>query len=217
MDAAQGAVDLLQQFFDALGGGKTVLLGISSLLMQVFSKNMAQEINNAATNRAVQQQKLENLQNSQAALTTLGAANPNPNDANSQNILNFAQYMQANAKNFNAEQMDQANSILQELVQNSNAATMAADKLKESLSVIGTGITATTGESILAPFLDSEGAVNATLLSEALQNMSQSEVAEMFSHIQEDIKPARESLLEFNKALQNYQQELRNAHSTDDS
>ena len=90
MDAAQGAVDLLQQFFDALGGGKTVLLGISSLLMQVFSKNMAQEINNAATNRAVQQQKLENLQNSQAALTTLGAANPNPNDANSQNILNFA-------------------------------------------------------------------------------------------------------------------------------
>ena len=216
MDAAQGAVDLLQQFFDALGGGKTVLLGISSLLMQVFSKNMAQEINNAVTNRAVQQQKLENLQNSQAALTTLGAANPNPNDINSQNILNFAQYMQTNAKNFNAEQMDQANSILQELVQNSNAATMAADKLKDSLSVIGTGITATTGESILAPF-DSEGAVNATLLSEALQNMSQSEVADMFSHIQEDIKPAREGLLEFNKALQNYQQELRNADSTDNS
>ena len=217
MDAAQGAIDLLQQFFDALGGGKTVLLGISSLLMQVFSKNMAQEINNAATNRAVQQQKLENLQNSQAALTTLGAANPNPNDANSQNILNFAQYMQANAKNFNAEQMNQANSILQELVQNSNAATMAADKLKDSLSVIGTGITATTGESILAPFLDSEGAVNATLLSEALQNMSQSEVADMFSHIQEDIKPAREGLLEFNKALQDYQQELRKTNSTDDN
>ena len=217
MDAAQGAIDLLQQFFDALGGGKTVLLGISSLLMQIFSKNMAQEINNAATNRAVQQQKLENLQNSQAALTTLGAANPNPNDANSQNILNFAQYMQANAKNFNAEQMNQANSILQELVQNSNAATMAADKLKDSLSVIGTGITATTGESILAPFLDSEGAVNATLLSEALQNMSQSEVADMFSHIQEDIKPAREGLLEFNKALQDYQQELRKTNSTDDN
>lgn len=217
MDAAQGAVDLLQQFFDALGGGKTVLLGISSLLMQVFSKNMAQEINNAATNRAVQQQKLENLQNSQAALTTLGAANPNPNDANSQNILNFAQYMQANAKNFNAEQMNQANSILQELVQNSNAATMATDKLKESLSIIGTGITATTGEGILAPFLDSEGAVNATLLSEALQNMSQSEVADMFSHIQEDIKDAREGLLEFNKALQDYQQELRKTDSTDDS
>jgi F0F1-type ATP synthase membrane subunit b/b' len=39
----------------------------------------------------------------------------------------------------------------------------------------------------------------------------------MFSHIQEDIKPAREGLLEFNKALQDYQQELRNTHSTDDS
>ena len=76
MDAAQGAVDLLQQFFDALGGGKTVLLAISSLLMQVFSKSMAQEINNAATNRAVQQQKIANLEHSEAALSTAGLIGP---------------------------------------------------------------------------------------------------------------------------------------------
>lgn len=217
MDAAQGAVDLLQQFFDALGGGKTVLLGISSLLMQVFSKNMAQEINNAVTNRAVQQQKLANLQNSEAALTTLGLANPNSNDANSQGIINFARYINNEALkgNFNADQMSQANAILEEMIQNSNAATMAANELKETLSVIGTAVTATTGESVLAPFLDSEGAVNATLLSETLQKMSQSEVAELFGNIQQDIQPAREGLLEFNKALQAYQQELRNTASSE--
>lgn len=217
MDAAQGAIDLLQQFFDALGGGKTVLLGISSLLMQVFSKNMAQEINNVAINRAVQQQKLTNLQNSEAALTTLGLANPNSNDANNQGIINFAKYMNNEALkgNFNASQMNQANTILEEMIQNSNAATMAANELKETLSVIGTAITATTGESVLAPFLDSEGAVNATLLSETLQKMSQSEVAELFGNIQQDIQPIREGLLEFNKALQAYQQELRNTASNE--
>lgn len=217
MDAAQGAIDLLQQFFEALGGGKTVLLGISSLLMQIFSKNMAQEINNAATNRAVQQQKLANLQNSEAALTTLGLANPNSNDANSQGIINFAKYMNNEALkgNFNADQMNQANTILEEMIQNSNAATTAANELKETLSVIGTAVTATTGESILAPFLDSEGAVNATLLSETLQKMSQSEVTELFGNIQQDIQPAREGLLEFNKALQAYQQELRNTASNE--
>lgn len=51
MDAAQGAVDLLQQFFDALGGGKTVLLGITTLLTQAFSQNIARSINDTIANR----------------------------------------------------------------------------------------------------------------------------------------------------------------------
>ena len=99
MDAAQGAIDLLQKFFDALGGGQTVLFGLGSLLMQIFSKNIAQQINNASTNLKVQNQKRENLQNAGAALTNLGVVNPNPQDQNSQNIINFARYMNENGQN----------------------------------------------------------------------------------------------------------------------
>ena len=106
---------------------------------------------------------------------------------------------------------------MQELVQNSNAATLAAGELKDKLSVIGTAITATTGESILAPFLDDEGAINATLISEAFSTMSSSQIDDLFKQLQDDIKPSKDALLEFNKALQNYQKELRNADSTDDS
>ena len=208
MDAAQDAVDLLQQFFDALGGGKTILLGISSLLMQIFSKNVAQEINNAAVNKAVQQQKLANLQNSGAALTTLGVINPNPNDINSQNVLDFARYMQGNAQNFNAEQMNQANSILEELVQNGNAATMAADQLKKELEQVGTGIVAALGENGFEDFVDQFGAINQSLLTEYLKNNPKEKLADLFSNMAEKVQPAKEAVLNFNKALQDHQKTL---------
>lgn len=61
MDAAQGAVDLLQQFFDALGGGKTVLLGITSLLTQAFSQNIARGINDTIANRNLGQIRKQNI------------------------------------------------------------------------------------------------------------------------------------------------------------
>lgn len=61
MDAAQGAVDLLQQFFDALGGGKTVLLGITSLLTQAFSQNIARSINDMVANRNLGKIREQNI------------------------------------------------------------------------------------------------------------------------------------------------------------
>lgn len=208
MDAAQGAIDLLQQFFDALGGGKTVLLGISTLLMRVFSKNIAQEINNAATNRAVQQQKLENLQNSDAALTALGVINPDPNDTNSQNILNFARYMQEHAQEFNAEQMNQANGILEELVQNGNAATLAAEQLKTELEQVGTAISSVLDKNGFEDFTDEFGAINQTLFADFLKNNPTQQVSELFSNISEKTKAAKQAVIDFNKELQNHQQIL---------
>ena len=86
MDAAQGAVDLLQQFFDALGGGKTVLLGISSLLGQVFNQNIARSINDAISNQQVAQTRKSNIQNVEGALLDAGI-----------NDTEIGQYIQAGA------------------------------------------------------------------------------------------------------------------------
>ena len=217
MDAAQGAVDLLQKFFDVLGGGQTILFGLGSLLMQVFSKNIAQQINNASTNLKVQNQKRENLQNAGAALTNLGVINPNPQDQNSQNIIDFAQYMNNNAQNWNTEQINQASAIMEELVQNSNAATLAAGKLKDNLSTIGTAITALSGDNTLPPFLDEEGAVNASELMKILQEMNNIEIKDFFSKIEDKIAPVKKDLLDFNAAIQNYQKELNNTNATSES
>ena len=208
IDAAQGAVDLLQKFFDALGGGQTVLFGLGSLLMQVFSKNIAQQINNASTNLKVQNQKRENLQNAGAALTNLGVVNPNPQDQNSQNIINFARYMNENAQNWNTEQINQANAIMQELVQNSNAATLAAGELKKELEQVGTGVVAALGENGFEDFVDQFGAINQSLLTEYLKNNPEEKLADLFSNMVEKIQPAREAVLNFNKALQDHQKNL---------
>ena len=44
IDKAQDAVDLLQKFFDALGGGKTILLGMATLFGKLFNQNIAHSI-----------------------------------------------------------------------------------------------------------------------------------------------------------------------------
>ena len=72
MDAAQGAVDLLQQFFDALGGGKVVLLGITSLLTQAFSQNMARSINDMVANHNLGKIRERNIDSVQDTLTAAG-------------------------------------------------------------------------------------------------------------------------------------------------
>ena len=72
MDAAQGAVDLLQQFFDALGGGKTVLLGISTLLGQVFNQNIARSINDTIANRNLGKIREQNISSVNDTLDRVG-------------------------------------------------------------------------------------------------------------------------------------------------
>ena len=211
MDAAQGAVDLLQQFFDALGGGTNILLGAVTVLTRIFSNNLAKEINNAATNQAVQRQKIENLQNSDAALTNLGIINPNyMDDKNSQKILDFARYIneQALNGNFNAEQMNQANEILENLVQNGNAATAAAEELKVGLEQVGTGITSVLGESGFEDFIDEFGAINQSLLNDFLNKQGPNAYQKLFGELKENLRLAEADLTKFNKALQNYQQTL---------
>lgn len=215
MDAAQGAIDLLQQFFDALGGGKTVLLGISSLLMQIFSKNIAQEINNTATNAAVQHQRQINLENKQAALFNMGMANPELDNGMSNYIIDFAK--QVNNMDLNKEQAEQANQIIVELVQNANAASQASDELTSKISGIGTALISTLGKDskILAPLLE-DGIINDTLLRDFLDNASDKQLQELFEGSRQAISKAKDELKNFSQALQQFQQETEEGNQTSD-
>lgn len=216
MDAAQGAIDLLQQFFDALGGGKTVLLGISSLLMQIFSKNIAQEVNNAMINNAVQEQRKANLENKQAALSNMGMANPELDNGMSNYIIDFAK--QINSLDLNKEQAEQANSILMELIQNANAAGQASDELATKISGIGTALVSTLGEDskILTPILE-DGIINDTLLRDFLDNASDDQLKELFEGSRQAIAQTKIELKEFSQALQTFQQETKeNDQSADE-
>ena len=211
MDAAQKAVDVLQEFFDALGGGTNVLLGAVTVLTRMFSNNFAREITNSMTNRAVQQQKMINLQNSNAALSDLGVINPNyMNDKNSQKILDFAQYInqQALEGNFNPEQMNQANGILESMIQNSNAATAAFEKLKVGLEQVGTGITTALNQNGFEDFIDEFGAINQSLLNDYLNSQGPEAFRKTFFELSESLELTQQDLINFNAALQEHQKAL---------
>lgn len=217
IDVLTKLAEAIDTLFKSVGGGPTVILGLATAFTRLFSKNIAQGINDFNLNQKVQQQKLANLEHSEAALTNLGMANPDPNNQYSQNVLDFAKYMQANAQKFSPDQLNQANAIFQDLIQSGNAATLAAEKLDEALSTVGIGISSISelGKDF-TPFI-SEGIVNTTQLMGKLKDMSIEDKTKLFSDLQTKIGPAKEGLVNFNQALQEYQRQIREAKNSGQS
>lgn len=130
MDAAQGAIDLLQKFFDALGGGKTVLLGITSLLGQAFNQNMARSINDALANRQLMQIRQRNIEGVNDTLDRVGI------DRNSdigQYISNTAE--QARQGAINDAQYDTYMSNVQNLIDAQTALTKSEESLTDNINL----------------------------------------------------------------------------------
>ena len=115
IDAMQKFLDILQTLIDSLGGGSTIVLGLVSAFTQLFSNQIAQGINDFNINQAVNKQRQENYQNSAAALNNLGVINPNPNDTNSQAILDYAKKINEMQPYLSQEQAKQSNEILAEI------------------------------------------------------------------------------------------------------
>lgn len=72
IDKAQDAVDLLQKFFDALGGGKTILLGMATLFGKLFNQNIAHSINSMMENAALGQTRKNNVESINQTLDRAG-------------------------------------------------------------------------------------------------------------------------------------------------
>ena len=171
IDALTRLAEVFDTLFKSVGGGSTVILGLVSAFTRLFSTNIARSINDASLNKALQAQRAANLEDKQTALTYLGLANPNPEDASSQAILNYAQQMNSMSGSFNTEQMNRYNTIFKEMVVNANAASTANEELKtklQGLNIVANMIFGQGTES----FID-EGAVNTTALIESLQGKTE--------------------------------------------
>lgn len=163
------AIDVL---FKSVGGGPTVILGLASAFTKLFSNAIARSITDSNLNNALQKQRAINFEDKESTLTYLGATNPNPNNANSQAILNYAQQINSMGNSFNAEQMNRFNEILQEMVTNANAATRADEELKIALEGLNTVSNIIFGQGTES-FIDEAGAVNAANLIESLQGKTE--------------------------------------------
>ena len=104
IDALTKLADAVDTLFKSVGGGPTIILGLASAFTRLFSNNIAEQINNAAMNKAVQQQRIENSQNRGALLEQLKVANPDESNQNTQAIINYAQRINELAPNLSSEQ-----------------------------------------------------------------------------------------------------------------
>ena len=196
IDAMQKFLDILQTLIDSLGGGSTIVLGLVSAFTQLFSNQIAQGINDFNINQAISKQRQENYQNSAATLDRLGAINPNPNDENSQAILNYARKMNEMQPYLSQDQAKQANEILIEMIAHTNDLTKAQQEYNDQMSKVGAIASATFDDKLMAPF-EQEDAVNYQMLSEELKNWNN-----ILEGSGEKIAQAKEEWKEFQNALQ---------------
>ena len=196
IDAMQKFLDILQTLIDSLGGGSTIILGLVSALTQLFSNQIAQGINDFNINQAISKQRQENYQNSAATLNGLGAINPNPNDENSQAILNYARKMNEMQPYLSQDQAKQANEILIEMIAHTNDLTKAQQEYNDQMSKVGAIASATFDDKLMAPF-EQEDAVNYQMLSEELKNWNN-----ILEGSGEKIAQTKEEWKEFQDTLQ---------------
>ena len=207
IDALTKLADAVDTLFKSVGGGPTIILGLASAFTRLFSNNIAEQINNAALNKAVQQQRIENSQNRGALLEQLKVANPDESNQNTQSIINYAQRINELAPNLSSEQWEQANQILKEMVQNANAATQAQGELKTQLESVGTVLGSVFNDKYASPFLDDAGGINAAVAIEKLKGG--------LGDTKDAIQTTKEELLKFNQGLQEYQSELNKSEDED--
>ena len=210
IDTAQKALDVIDKLTEAMGGGIPIIASLTTAFLNLFSKNIAQQINDTRLNAAVQRQKQENFQDKAAALTQLGLVNPNPEDKNSQNILNYAQELSRLSPNLNNTQLAQGNQLIEDMVRNSNMATEAQAELDTQLRTLGTTIKTVLGKdgNSLIPFMD-EGALNTSAFNDFFKNIDKAGLKEIFSGSREEIQATIEDLQELSNALQYMRDEAR--------
>ena len=172
IDALTKLAKAIDTLFKSVGGGPTVILGLASAFTKLFSNSIARSITDTNLNNALQKQRVLNFEDKAATLAYLGSTNPNPNNTNSQAILNYAQQINSMSGSFNVEQMNRFNEILQEMVVNANAAAKADGELKTQLEGLNAVSNILFGQGTES-FIDEAGAVNATALIESLKGKTE--------------------------------------------
>ena len=200
MDAAQGAVDLLQQFFDALGGGKTVLLGITSLLTQAFSQNIARGINDTIANRNLGQVRKQNIDTVSDTLDRVGIDR-------TQGVGAYidATAQQAKLRALSDAQYDTYMNNVQQWANAQTALTQAQEELTDTINVVNMAYGKTTGNK--NAIFNDEGVLNTQLANEERANLSDRQLNRLMQDT--DFSDVAEKAKEFSQSLQNVENQMK--------
>ena len=103
IDALTAALDLMNQFVDAIGGGTTALTGLGAVATRVFSNNIASGLSNFVSNRDKQSLARQNRQNALSNLQDLGL-DTSSTDSRVQDLINFTEQGLAHADQMSEDQ-----------------------------------------------------------------------------------------------------------------
>ena len=75
IDTFKGFLEVVKELVKSLGGGQTILAGVAALFTRIFSKNIAQTVNNMQSNAQIANVQRNNLIAQKESLEAIGAKN----------------------------------------------------------------------------------------------------------------------------------------------
>ena len=141
LDGITGAVDLLGNFADAIGGGGNALLLLGTIGAQVFSKQIASGLAVTIQNLITAQENTKKLRAEQEILNQY--QNANINDSRTQELINMKQKILDLDKAISNEERNIAN----EYIKQQNELYKQQDNLERKLQIAQEIYERTTGES----------------------------------------------------------------------
>lgn len=197
IDGLTTAVDLMNQLVDAIGGGKSALLGLGAVAGKVFSTSIGRGINNFISNKQAEKTAKQNAKNAPALLKDLGI---DTDQVQNQDILNFVQTGLKQQPKMSEEQANTFNDQKDQLIAARNEQIAAETALQEA--IIKTNTAYGEEELITAEVNEKTGelVVNASKLYDQIAEgagYSKEEVKGMagsFSNIDNELEKMKQAL-----------------------
>ncbi len=174
IDALTKLAEAVDTLFKSVGGGPTIILGLASAFMKLFSTNIARSINDFASNQQLAETRKSNLANVKGALADTGL-----------DQTEVGQYIDAGATRAGAMNADQYRIYEQQLdsyITASENAAAANEKLNDTYLTVAAaaGMLYENAEDLIV--LDETG-LNISGLIDEVAKRNPKELAESFKDI----------------------------------
>lgn len=191
IDALTKLAEAIDTLFKSVGGGPTIILGLASAFMKLFSTNIARSINDISSNQQIVNIRKSNLANIQGTLEQTGLNN-----------TGVGQFIQAGANRANVMNNDQYRGYSEQL-NNYVAATENAITANQRLEDTYMAVAAAAGMAFKdKDLIFKEGDdFNLSNLLDKLNEIDSKDLTKKFSEI--DFSSAINSVEDFSKSLSN--------------
>jgi len=192
IDVLTKLAEAIDTLFKSVGGGPTIILGLASAFMKLFSTNIARSINDISSNQQIANIRKSNLANIQGTLEQTGLNN-----------TGVGQFIQAGANRANVMNNEQYRDYSEQL-NNYIGATENAINANQQLEDTYMAVAAAAGMAFKEKnliFKEDDDSFNLSNLLDTLNAIDNKELTKKFNEI--DFSSAINDVENFSKSLSN--------------